>query len=414
MDEHKPKQKEWLTSLVVGNFDLERLERELKTFNIFAVLGVERSEVQHSNFLAYLLDPSEKHGLGDKFLKRFLQEALRGVTQAEITVTPLEIDYWELQGAEVLRERRNTDIFVSDRKCLVAVIENKIDSCEHDDQLPRYRRELADEFSEPNWKRLMFYLTPDGSQPDDENERKHWIAVDYGRVEKVLREVLDLSKELRLDDGVVFSLRHYLEVLRRHIVADSEIANLCRGIYRQHQTALDLIHEIITKQRVHLQSVAREFLKERISSERMLALDLCNNSEINFALADMDDQLPKGGTGTPSGRILLFAFWIEAVGLNFVVQVGPGPEEPRKKLFTMAGNAPFKQLINQDGFLKAKWNTIYKRELIGSEGYSLEEGEFRKKLNDEWETLKAEDIPKLANVIETAINSSATGAQGAT
>jgi hypothetical protein len=56
---------------------IEWLERGLEKFNIFSALRVERLEVQHSNFLAYLLNPRQKHGLEDRFLKKFLQAAIR-------------------------------------------------------------------------------------------------------------------------------------------------------------------------------------------------------------------------------------------------------------------------------------------------------------------------------------------------
>jgi len=47
------------------------------SFNIFAVLGRPRLEQAHSNFLAWLLNPQEAHGLGDQFLREFMQRALR-------------------------------------------------------------------------------------------------------------------------------------------------------------------------------------------------------------------------------------------------------------------------------------------------------------------------------------------------
>jgi len=45
-------------------------------FNVFEVLGRPRLEQAHSNFLAWLLDPGEAHGLGDKFLRQFMAKAI--------------------------------------------------------------------------------------------------------------------------------------------------------------------------------------------------------------------------------------------------------------------------------------------------------------------------------------------------
>ncbi|MEO0536712.1 MAG: PD-(D/E)XK nuclease family protein [Cyanobacteria bacterium P01_A01_bin.123] len=35
-------------------------------------MGMVRQEIKHSNFLQFLLNPSEKHQLGDLFLKKLL------------------------------------------------------------------------------------------------------------------------------------------------------------------------------------------------------------------------------------------------------------------------------------------------------------------------------------------------------
>src|SRR5438552_3542330 len=62
--------REQLERFVVENRDLDDLEHQLCTFNIFStLLRVERLELQHSNVLAYFLNPINQHGLGDRFLK---------------------------------------------------------------------------------------------------------------------------------------------------------------------------------------------------------------------------------------------------------------------------------------------------------------------------------------------------------
>jgi hypothetical protein len=43
-----------LENFVVGNRDLERLERLLNEFSIFEALGAVRQELRHSDFLAFL------------------------------------------------------------------------------------------------------------------------------------------------------------------------------------------------------------------------------------------------------------------------------------------------------------------------------------------------------------------------
>lgn len=54
----------------------ELRKKENKEFNIFKILKLDKYEIRHSNFLAWLLNPKESHNLGDKFFKQFFQVAL--------------------------------------------------------------------------------------------------------------------------------------------------------------------------------------------------------------------------------------------------------------------------------------------------------------------------------------------------
>jgi hypothetical protein len=395
---------------LVADRVIEQLERGLEKFNIFAALGVERSEVQHSNFLAYLLSPWQKHGFEDRFLRKFLQAAIKGCVIADVQVTPIDIDTWELGDVDVQRERRNTDIFATDGRHFAMVIENKIDSSEHDHQLARYRSELKQDF--PKLERLLFYLTPAGAPPEENEERKFWIAVDYGCVAKVLQEeIIAFSEDLHLNNEIVFALQHYLEVLRRYIVTDSDDAKRCRAFYRRHRVALDLINELVNQQRVLLLAEARRFLEQDVREDDRLELEQVTNTEMWFAVRQIDRELPRGGTDTKSGRILIFDIWIEQGGISFVVQVGPGPEEARRELFRIAGIEPFVRYSNLDGFLKIRWNTIYKRPLIKAEDYTLEKGDFLQKLKNEWQVVKTDDLPKIEGAIQRGLTATNPNAE---
>src|SRR6266446_4936147 len=85
-----------LEHLLVDNPDLEDLETRLGGFNIFEAIGAVRHERRHSAFLAFLLDPSAKHGLGDDFVRRFLQNALMSPGNQALPISPIELDVWDL------------------------------------------------------------------------------------------------------------------------------------------------------------------------------------------------------------------------------------------------------------------------------------------------------------------------------
>ncbi|BAY13327.1 PDDEXK-like family protein [Calothrix sp. NIES-2098] len=169
-----------LEKFIVDNEELDNLESKLAQFNIFEAIGVVRQEIRHSNFLAFLLNPSQNHRLDDIFLKRFLKGVLLDTEQSTnvnyANISSVDVDIADLTDAEVKREWQNIDIFIhSPRNKLVCAIENKVDSREHSNQLERYRKIIENQYS--NYQKIFIYLTPKGNKPSDE----HWRIYKYSQ-----------------------------------------------------------------------------------------------------------------------------------------------------------------------------------------------------------------------------------------
>jgi hypothetical protein len=153
--------------------DLLRLESFLKRFNLFETVGVVRHELRHSDFLAFLLDPGQSHGLGTAFLVELLQAVRLTTEDANGQGLPDFIGV-DLSRVYVLREWHNIDILVVDEVSRFAVIiENKIGTGEHSDQLARYHRTISSHY--PGYQTIPLYLTPDGEEPTSED----YFAVSY-------------------------------------------------------------------------------------------------------------------------------------------------------------------------------------------------------------------------------------------
>lgn len=60
----------------ISDRDVSRMELILDKPNIFNALKIVQQEIRHSNFLAWLLNPNENHGLGELFLKDFYEKYL--------------------------------------------------------------------------------------------------------------------------------------------------------------------------------------------------------------------------------------------------------------------------------------------------------------------------------------------------
>src|SRR5947207_9890601 len=65
----------------------QQLEKRHKEFNIFESIGVQRRELRHSDFLAFLLNPYESHKFGSKFIRIFLSELLSASPTRRLPLT---------------------------------------------------------------------------------------------------------------------------------------------------------------------------------------------------------------------------------------------------------------------------------------------------------------------------------------
>ena len=229
--------REALERFVVDNDDLLALEARIGKFNIFDALGIAHAEIRHSNFLAFILDPAESHGQGQLLLKAFLMDLLKHAPAESRPLSPIDLDGIDLRGIEVSREWKNIDLLIHCKEPQFAVvIENKVGSREHSNQLGRYRKTVADHYD--GVRTLFVYLTPDGSESSDES----WVPYTYADIHRVFTRIRQTYHNAIGDDVRVF-LDHYLHLLGTRFMNDEELDKLCRQIHKNHRLALDLIWE---------------------------------------------------------------------------------------------------------------------------------------------------------------------------
>ena len=215
---------------------LTTLERDFsirRGFNLFEALNITRQEIRHSRFLAYLLDPSETHGLGDKFLRAILLAVIG--ENADVPVGRLSVALQDLSESVVYCERDHFDITVQIPALnLLFVIENKVDAGEREAQLIDYRTRARERYQE--YKFLGCFLTPNGYEGDDDS----WFTLSYG---DVCGELLRLREQEALAVDVGVAVQHYIELVQRRIMASQDLINACRDIYIKHRAAFELIIE---------------------------------------------------------------------------------------------------------------------------------------------------------------------------
>lgn len=378
-----------LEALVIDNPDLQRLESLIAEFNIFEALGIVRQEVRHSDFLSFLLDPSAKHGLGDKFLKSFLLRAL--LDAPDPPIAPIQIDLIAMDEAVVRREWQNIDILVEDpANRLVIVIENKILSGEHSGQLARYLLTAKKHF--PDATLIPIFLTPEGTTPSDE----HYIPMTYGAIAGAIEATLQTHFSV-LGPEVRTTIQHYVTMLRRHIVSESEIAELCRQIYRRHKHALDLILE----HRPDLQLEIYEYFVGLIEKCSLVTRDHCTKTALRFCPKEWDTvaALKTSQGWTTSGCLLLFELKNSANRLSLHLIIGPGPSEWRQRLFELSRAHPkvFRGGLWYQGI---KSTTIFKHDFLKIKDYEdVSFEDLQPKIDKAWAHFLQDDLTQITELV---------------
>ena len=164
-----------IEALLLDDDGITNIAVHLGGFNIFEAIGHTRSEERHSDFLAFLIDPNETHGLGTEFLTQFVVDIVKSMRSEDRPLSLSDVILRDFDSCQVLREYHRIDVLCIDEEHgFLLAIENKIGSGEHSDQLCRYRRFLETQYRD--FHRILAYLTPDNAEPpSDEN----WTPVSY-------------------------------------------------------------------------------------------------------------------------------------------------------------------------------------------------------------------------------------------
>jgi len=216
----------------------QKIDHRLRRFNLFEAMGAVHRELEHSNFLAFILSPARPHCLGTELLLRVLSTVLAKVPDNLRVIRALELLVSDLDGAIIHRERDNIDLLIEIKELRLCVtIENKIFPRVGGDQLARYKDIVEQRF--PEYRRIFVLLTPRGAQPDEAD----YIALGYSELAEII-EKLQTEREEILSDELSLILRHYLEMLRRKIVEDPKLADLARRLYEKHKEAFDFVSKV--------------------------------------------------------------------------------------------------------------------------------------------------------------------------
>ncbi|WP_081424201.1 PD-(D/E)XK nuclease family protein [Anabaena sp. WA102] len=264
-----------------------------------------------------------------------------------------------------------------------------MDSGEHSNQLERYQNIIDIEYK--NYRKILIYLTPEGSLSSENN----WRIYSYSQVVEIIDSICKSYKST-IGADIYTLMTHYSTLIRRHIVSDSEIAELCRKIYFKHRQALDLIIEHRPDLQSEIAVEIKKLLNPLIESNEIFA-DFWNKGWISFGAKDWENK---------SGSREMICFVIENLpgSLIMIVQLRSiEDKEIRQKIFDLLQEQDHSKILKKTK-LNRKYMTIYNRQILNKIDY--EDGDIEnifKKIQDFWEDFIKNDFVSIEKIISENI-----------
>lgn len=229
---------------------------ELKLYydfkGIFDILGIMRNENVHSNFLAWILNPDQKHGLSNYPMRKFLEMIVISLFDCQYEKGQSNlfpeylIDYiitgnYDIVDVKVEREKvvdnnKRIDIFIdlslqidgveSEITDIKIILENKVYSREHSEQTVQYYEWATKNFKE-NSELIFLYLSPiSNSELHDLTEQqcqcKEYIQINY---QYIVDYILEPCKMQQLPSEASSLIDNYLRCLSYPSIDENSIKN---------------------------------------------------------------------------------------------------------------------------------------------------------------------------------------------
>jgi hypothetical protein len=280
--------------MMVKNNQLIQLEPQLKAFsknfyqkpNVFEVIRVSHKELVHSNLIAWLFATDNNYGVGYYFFKEFIKVLRKRYAHNNLIYKLEKLSDHDINNIEVFREKLRTDIIINFKNSkIMIVIENKIFSSEHSNQLEKYQKLVEREYGK-NYQYLYLYLTPEGYPPKNST---NWLPISYFEVNEVLHSI---KKEVVNYEFI----ESYQKILEDKILKKGPLAKEAKLIYKNNRQVFDFIFNLIDKKELSSEFI-QDQLKDSLSKLNLKFLR-GQNKYINFTIKGISEYFGDFGDGT--------------------------------------------------------------------------------------------------------------------
>lgn len=268
----------------------KELNLELAKPNIFNILRLERAEIRHSNFIAWLMSPAENHGLKGTFLKCFLSNIFNDnnlcsdVSKIDFRNFTVQREYGFIPDIKDGNRRYIDILLTNNADQLLVCIENKIDSHENNGQLNIYKQYIEDKAEFKNYNKIYLYLTPTNEVINSFG----WIKISYDYIQTATEVCYNLSNGINKQ-----YIGDYLLILRRNIMNnDEKFMQICVDTYMKNPEAFDAVFRVINNPYTYF---IMKVLNEAKSSGKIYFINENNrpkNTEFIFSTQELDRIFP--------------------------------------------------------------------------------------------------------------------------
>lgn len=214
---------EQLKEYVDNSISFNYLKNYYNSLDVADIFGVSDMEIKHSNFLKWILQPSEENSLSYfpiRQLLKLIQSNIDSIWDEYNKFKQLDLEKSTIANVDVVREKHNIDFVISltiEKEDYVIAMENKIESAEGEEQLSRYRKIIDEKY--PTSTKLFVLLHPSYQQlkqidkrellKDSANKNKY-ASITYQNVyDVILKEYLKIQN----DSESKFIIYNYIHTL---------------------------------------------------------------------------------------------------------------------------------------------------------------------------------------------------------
>jgi len=224
-----------------------------KGFNIFKVLKLDNYEIRHSNFLAWLLNPTESHNLGYEFLKKFFEPF--------VSVDWNEEKFIDVETEVLTDENRRIDILIKGKNFL-CVIENKYGSCEHDEQCKHYKN-FVNSYDKYKTIPNKYFVFLDIDLPNEKALKgalKDYYPITYREIHSILKDIVDNNSKDKIEIQII---NQYILILKeKYSMLEENIKQECRKIYDEHKEVYETLKEFEREFQTDLYNIMKSVINE--------------------------------------------------------------------------------------------------------------------------------------------------------